>query len=299
MTDGNDTTTAHCTGHLVHFYESACEFDETVTSHLREALSRGAAVVVIATPEHRRNFEHQLSSTGLDLDAARSEQRWTALDAETTLRRLTGGERIDRAAFHEVIGAAVRAAGAAGRDVCAYGEMVELLWRAGLLTTALELEELWDQLCRELGFSLLCAYHRGTISAQAGTPELQQVFEQHSGVLHHFSPAPEAPFRARRFVAEVLRGSGHDGLLVEDAQLVASELATNAVLHARSPFAVTARADDRGVRVAVRDGAAALPQPQNPGPRRSSGRGLRLVSAVARNWGVELSPDGKTVWAQL
>lgn len=299
MTDGRDNTAAHCDGHLVHFYESAAEFDETVTSHLREALTRGAAVLVIATPEHRRHFEEQLSADGLDLEHARLEQRWIALDAEATLQMLAVGERIDDAAFEEVIGSAVRAAGAAGRDVCAYGEMVELLWRAGLLTTALKLEELWNQLCRELGFSLLCAYHRGTVEGHAGTPELQQVFEQHAGALHHFSADRDAPAKARRFVKEVLRGAGHDCSVVEDAQLVVSELAANAVIHARSRFAVTARADGAGVCVAVRDGSPVAPQPQDPDPLRSWGRGLQLVSTLARGWGVELSADRKTVWAQL
>jgi hypothetical protein len=53
------------------------------------------------------------------------------------------------------------------------------------------------------------------------------------------------------------------------------------------------------VRIAVRDRSRAPPAPLPPSSERLSGRGLQLVSAVARRWGVEPLADGKLVWAEL
>jgi hypothetical protein len=78
-----------------------------------------------------------------------------------------------------------------------------------------------------------------------------------------------------------------------------TELATNAVIHARSPFSVTTRAAESGVRVAVRDASQIKPTVRDHDPISFSGRGLRLVAALAVDWGVDVAADGKTVWAEL
>lgn len=87
--------------------------------------------------------------------------------------------------------------------------------------------------------------------------------------------------------------------MLDDAQLVVTELATNAIVHARSPFTVVAEARDSRVRLSVQDVSSITPTLRDPAPMGPSGRGLHLVAAVAVDWGVELTPDGKTVWAEL
>jgi anti-sigma regulatory factor (Ser/Thr protein kinase) len=85
-----------------------------------------------------------------------------------------------------------------------------------------------------------------------------------------------------------------------DLLLVVSELATNAVLHAKSDFLVVVRQAEHSLGVAVADNDATVPSPQSPSPERASGRGMRIVQALARRWGVEPVPgDGKVVWAKL
>jgi anti-sigma regulatory factor (Ser/Thr protein kinase) len=78
-----------------------------------------------------------------------------------------------------------------------------------------------------------------------------------------------------------------------------SELATNAIVHARSPFSIQLQRRSRGVRLAVADGSPIRPTLHDGGPLGASGRGLRLVDALAASWGVELRSDGKVVWAEL
>lgn len=119
-----------------------------------------------------------------------------------------------------------------------------------------------------------------------------------------FSPHSGAPGDARRLMTEVLRTWGHGGSLIQDAQVVLSELATNAVIHARTSFSVAMRSDERGVRISVRDASVAEPAIRDPLPgselMATSGRGLPLVATLAKGrWGFDPGPDGKTVWAQL
>jgi anti-sigma regulatory factor (Ser/Thr protein kinase) len=112
---------------------------------------------------------------------------------------------------------------------------------------------------------------------------------------------PSSPRHARHFVGDVLRDHGvRSGDVVDAALLLTSELVTNAVLHAAGTINVEVDIDLRGVRVEVADGTAGAPQPQPADPDDTSGRGLHLVAAMARAWGVEQAPaDGKVVWFEL
>lgn len=82
----------------------------------------------------------------------------------------------------------------------------------------------------------------------------------------------------------------------EAAELVTSELATNSVVHARTPFEVFAVADDVGVEVVVADRAGWAPASAQA---RGHGHGLLLVGLLAADWAAELEPSGKRVWARL
>jgi anti-sigma regulatory factor (Ser/Thr protein kinase) len=111
-----------------------------------------------------------------------------------------------------------------------------------------------------------------------------------------FAPEAAAIAAVRRFVAEVAAPCGCD---VGMAVLIASELATNAVLHARSAFTVQVWPDGDGITIEVRDDNPRLPAPGSAGPRDLSGRGLQLVAALAQSWGIHPDHDGKSVWAHF
>jgi anti-sigma regulatory factor (Ser/Thr protein kinase) len=103
---------------------------------------------------------------------------------------------------------------------------------------------------------------------------------------------------ARRHVESVLTTWGMDAVAWTCVQLI-SELATNAVIHARSPFVVELTRSGDVIRVCVRDGS-----PVQPGIRRyadtsTTGRGLRLVESMSTSWGVEPAGRGKTIWFEL
>ena len=100
--------------HVVQFYGRDEELAERVTGYLLGALGRGGVAIVIATPEHRREFATRLGQAGVDLAAARDDGSYLALDAAQTLRQFMAAGTLDRAAFDRVIGAVIRrpAAGA-------------------------------------------------------------------------------------------------------------------------------------------------------------------------------------------
>ena len=112
-----------------------------------------------------------------------------------------------------------------------------------------------------------------------------------------FAPEPGEVFSARHFVAWALESWG---LECEDLPLLVSELATNAVLHARSDFEVTVIRLPLRLRVEVFDQNTRLPSFAVAPPDAYSGRGLMLLRELASAWGVESHSDsGKTIWFEL
>ena len=118
----------------------------------------------------------------------------------------------------------------------------------------------------------------------------------------YLPPGINAPATARGMVALACRRWGVDRLSSK-AELVVSELVTNAVTHAGSELEVIAALDGEDLNIYVRDRGRSLPQlPASrlrPVPRRPGGLGLMLVEELASAWGTTFGAHGKTVWARL
>jgi anti-sigma regulatory factor (Ser/Thr protein kinase) len=285
--------------HVVQFYDSDEDLVARAGDHLLEGMLAGDTAIVIASEPHRRAFEARLRDGG-------AGGALVMLDAAATLTQLMRDGRVDRDAFYAVVGETVRNAAATGRPVHAFGEMVSLLWDAGDVGGAIDLETLWNELAEEIGFSLYCAYHSESVSGSEHVAALEHVCHLHTAVMPaavdnswDFAAESTAPSKARHLATAALRRAGCAGRVLEDAELVVSELATNAVLHARSPFSVSVRSSGREVRVLVRDRSPDAPVMQEPPITLPCGRGLRLIAAIASRWGVDPAPDGKVVWAEL
>lgn len=114
----------------------------------------------------------------------------------------------------------------------------------------------------------------------------------------HLPCSPDSAAQARQHVAQACR-SFHRGELCDAVQLVTTELVANAVRHARTGVQLSLRPTDDGLLVEVADDSPRMPERREPGLFDESGRGLWLVDAMARRWGVEREVPGKRVWAEL
>lgn len=305
--------------HVVKFYEHDRELVEAVVPYLMAAVEADEVAIVIATEAHRMAFQSALGGNGIEHRNAAGGGGFFWLDAADTMAAFMAGGKIDHAAFHRVIGGLVREAGGSGRSVRAYGEMVALLWDDGDVLGAIELETLWNDLARELPFALFCAYPAASVSGSEHEAALHQVCHLHSSVLDapansdqadvpseteivaEFPAGHDSPGHARRAAVAALRRWGCEDTLVEDTALVLSELASNAVLHAGSPFSIQVRAEKSMLRVAVRDQSplsANMPA-EKGGLVVDPMHGLGLIDALCTRWGVEGTSNGKVVWAQL
>lgn len=115
-----------------------------------------------------------------------------------------------------------------------------------------------------------------------------------------YDPRPSAVREARAEVRRQLEKWGltdHEDIL-DAAELLVSELATNALLHSASRFRLTLTAAHGILRCEVADHGRRTPQVLEAGTSES-GRGMFLVAALARRWGCHQDGPGKTVWFEL
>ncbi len=115
--------------------------------------------------------------------------------------------------------------------------------------------------------------------------------------------APASAAIVRRAVSDALHRAGASDSNAFDGALIASELVSNAVRHAPAlpsgQLRVSWFLDEDSYTISVTDGGGldhlSLP---TPALRETSGRGLRIVAALAADWGVIPGTATATVWAR-
>jgi anti-sigma regulatory factor (Ser/Thr protein kinase) len=119
------------------------------------------------------------------------------------------------------------------------------------------------------------------------------------GHLNQLRLPPENPSAAaaRRFVAAELAAEPQE--VRDTATLLASELVTNAILHANTELEVSVTRSSGGLRIEVADDSENSPVVRQYSLEAATGRGLRLVEQVASSWGFERRGTGKAVWFEL
>jgi serine/threonine-protein kinase RsbW len=115
-----------------------------------------------------------------------------------------------------------------------------------------------------------------------------------------FDRTPMAVGAARRMACQALDTWALEHLL-DDAILVLSELVTNAIQHTsiHALHVTVARVGDVRIRIAVDDDSDDHPCTRAGDPGQESGWGWSIVRQLADRTGVDLTPEGKTVWAEL
>jgi PAS domain S-box-containing protein len=170
--------------HAVQFYDDETFLTNVVCEFLSDGLASGSPAIVIATPSHRAAFTQGLAARGVDPNVPCQSGRLVMLDARQTLNNLMRGSLPDAAQFRAVIGSVIERS---LRDqvngvACAYGEMVDLLWKDGNVEGAIRLEDLWNELAATYRFSLLCAYSMGNFCHASDAEQFATICGQHTHV---------------------------------------------------------------------------------------------------------------------
>lgn len=304
------------------FYETDDDLVAAVAAFFAEGLHAHGTAVAVAIPEHRDALEHALASAGVSVEALMSDGRFRALDARTTLDTFMRNGSPDPEAFATQLGRVLSESSLRGQPVCVFGEMVALLWADGNISAAIELESLWNELSTQHEFTLYCGYPLSILETPDDLAATKQVCDHHSsvvslteadgagstvvmpaeggeGIVRMFVPTRPAVRAVRAFVDTTMRAWGADRLVREDAGIVASELATNALIHAQSPFSVSITRTAGGAKVAVRDASSVVPRLVSSNAQSLSGRGIAMIEALSSSWGIRDETDGKTVWVEL
>jgi phosphoserine phosphatase RsbU/P len=210
--------------HIVHYYEDDEFLLDTVAHFAAAGLAAGEPVLIVATQSHRTAFIERLRRNGANLDTAFASGQLNMLDAHETLMSFMVGEEPDWGRFCATIGPVLETCRAArvGARVRVFGEMVDLLWRAGNRVAAVRLEELWNELARLQCFTLLCAYSMGNFYMPGEGELFDKVCSLHSHVIPPDDGAArvvcslETELEQRKQLEAVLRGALRKRALAAD-----------------------------------------------------------------------------------
>ncbi|MBW8887619.1 MAG: PAS domain S-box protein [Fibrobacteres bacterium] len=191
--------------HVVQFYEQDSFLIAKLSDFLIEGFERGETGIVIATADHRQALTRRLNESGLKPEGLELKGRLLLLDAQETLSGFMRDELPDESLFQKAFHSIMKQAGAPGKAVRAFGEMVALLWMEGNENAAVRLEELWEDALAESPASLLCAYPIQGMSGAASLKPFRDVCERHSRVLpsESFSSPHVTDEERSRMVAEL------------------------------------------------------------------------------------------------
>ncbi|HEV3469913.1 MAG TPA: ATP-binding protein [Pyrinomonadaceae bacterium] len=202
--------------HFVQFYESDGFLLNSLSGFIGAGLGAGEACVVLAGRARRERLEERLRASGVDVARAAALGQYVSLDARETLALFTVDGEPEPRRFAEVVGGVLARAGAGGRRVRVFGDMVAHLCDESRHPAAVRLERLWNDLLKTHPCSLFCAYPVSNFGSSALAATFGEVCAEHARV------APAESYAALADPAERLRAVA---LLQQKANSLAAEVA--------------------------------------------------------------------------
>lgn len=169
--------------HFVQLYQDDSFLKDAVSQYIGTALQQNEAVISIASPAHQKAFKSVLEGQGFNVEQAMASGQFIMLDAETTLAKFMRNGMPDWDLYLKTVGSVVQEACASFKMVCAYGEMVDILWQQGATEAAISLEAYWNKLGELYSFSLLCAYFIDHLNNEVCGEPFKRVCNHHSHVI--------------------------------------------------------------------------------------------------------------------
>lgn len=169
--------------HIVELYSDEAHFLQLLVGFVAGGLAAGESVVLLATREHLQALEATLADRDIDIAGARRRDHYLSFEVDDALQRIMRGDWPDEARFEAFVSELLERGSAGGRRVRAFGELVAVLWARGHQEATIELEKLWDRLCRRHGLPLFCAYPRAGFRQEHGE-SVREICKAHTRVLH-------------------------------------------------------------------------------------------------------------------
>jgi anti-sigma regulatory factor (Ser/Thr protein kinase) len=108
-----------------------------------------------------------------------------------------------------------------------------------------------------------------------------------------------APHEARQLLARVACAT-HNASVLDTAQLLVSELVTDALQHGRPPITLhISCVEEAGLQIELTDTAPGLPVLREHDLAAAHGRGIALVDMLSDDWGIRPGDQGKRIWFRL
>jgi KaiC/GvpD/RAD55 family RecA-like ATPase len=167
--------------HAVRFYYDAVGLCQIAADFVAEGLNAGQPAVIVATPSHTASIEAFLTARGFDIASVKRSGDLFVRDAAGVLASVMIDGAPSGARFERQVGSLIEAArGESGRKVRVYGEMVDVLWKAGSTNAAARLEAMWNSLASNHAFILLCAY---ALDGITHTTHISEICGHHTHVV--------------------------------------------------------------------------------------------------------------------
>lgn len=174
--------------HAVRFYESDDALCKLVAAFVGDGLRQDEPALVIATPDHRAAIQAELRSSEVDVERAQSDGQLLFVDAAETLDSfMVDDKTLDERRLNEAFGGALQRFRGGGR-IRVYGEVVDLLWRAGRPLAAIELEIRWNEFAGQRRMAVMCGYKMASFYQTAdfttACAEMMLLCDEHTHVVN-------------------------------------------------------------------------------------------------------------------
>jgi MEDS: MEthanogen/methylotroph, DcmR Sensory domain len=165
--------------HRLHLFDTPETLGHTVAAFLVDGYEAGEHLVIIAKPRHRDAVLSSLRTMGCFPETGDGAQRLVVFDAAEVLRHITRNGIIDATLFRKTINPLLQSLSETARPRI-YGEAVELLAEMDDMAGALKLEQLWNELAKELPLTLMCGYSSAHFTGECGQRALRGICEAHT-----------------------------------------------------------------------------------------------------------------------
>lgn len=175
---------AQAAWHAAQFYDDDVSLSDIVAHGIAEGVRARQACILVMTAPHIEMIRQRMLAPDTGIDERMLEENVVFADAEATLSGFFDGRRIDARAFAGIARPLLDHALARrpGRALRVVGEMVNLLWMAGAVGAALDLERYWNVVAQQYRMQLLCGYVIGPESGGRTARDVAAVCKLHDTV---------------------------------------------------------------------------------------------------------------------